>query len=456
MPDKRIQQILQAAEAMSQGAFFVEVPVGEDEIGRLGHAVQTLGILLEQRYRELRILTQVTEKINAGLLLDEVLESVYESFRPIIPYHRIGLALLEQDDQIVRTRWARSDFPEVRLGDDFSLPLAETSLARVLDSGEARILNDLEEYLQQHPDSTSTRLLLEEGMLSSLTCPLIAMGHPIGFIFFTCRYTNAYQTAHVDLFREIAGQLSIIVEKSRLYERLLTLNEEKNRLLGVAAHDLRNPIGVAQGYLKLVLAGTVGPLNPAQRKLLERVERSSLRMLNLVNDLLDVSAIESGRLNLDLEEVELEPYLAEVLETSALLAAEKSITLLAEVQRPLPRVRLDRRRFDQVLHNLLTNAVKFSQSGTIITLGARTEPHAVQIFVQDQGQGLCDEELGRVFKALARGSTRPAGDERSTGMGLAISSRIVEAHGGSIAVQSNPGEGARFIVTLPLSHPASS
>jgi len=456
MPDKRIQKILQAAEAMGQGAFFVEVPVGEDEIGRLGYAVRTLGTLLEQRHRELRILNQITEKINAGLVLDEILESVYESFRPIIPYHRIGLALLEQDDSVVRARWARSDFSELRLGGDFSLPLAETSLARVLASGEPRILNDLEEYLQQHPDSASTRLLLEEGMLSSLTCPLIAMGRPIGFMFFTCRYTNAYQAVHVDVFREIAGQLSVIVEKSRLYERLLTLNEEKNRLLGVAAHDLRNPIGVAQGYLRLVLAGTVGPVNQAQRMLLERVEKSSQRMLDLVNDLLDVSAIEAGRLNLDLDQVDLEPYLAEILETSALLAAEKNIRLVTEVRGPLPRIRLDRRRFDQVLHNLLTNAVKFSYPGTTITLGARAEPRTVQIFVQDQGQGIRSEELGRVFKAFARGSARPTGGERSTGLGLAISHRIVEAHGGSIAVQSHPGEGACFTVTLPLPHPASA
>ncbi len=450
MPDKRIQKILQAAEAMGQGAFFVEVPVGEDEIGRLGYAVRSLGTLLEQRHRELRILTQITEKINAGLVLDEILESVYESFRPIIPYHRIGLALLEDEDQVVRARWARSDFSELRLGGDFSLPLAQTSLARVLASGEPRILNDLEEYLQEHPNSNSTRLLLEEGMLSSLTCPLIAMGRPIGFMFFTCRYTNAYEAVHVDIFREIAGQLSVIVEKSRLYERLLTLNEEKNRLLGVAAHDLRNPIGVAQGYLRLVLAGTVGPVNQAQRMLLERVERSCQRMLNLVNDLLDVSAIEAGRLSLELEEIELEPFLAEVLETSSLLAAEKSITLVTEVSRPLPRVRLDRRRFDQVLHNLLTNAVKFSHPGTTITLGARAEPRAVEIFVRDQGQGIRSEELGRIFKAFARGSTRPTGGETSTGLGLAISRRIVEAHGGNIAVQSHPGQGACFTVTLPL------
>jgi len=282
------------------------------------------------------------------------------------------------------------------------------------------------------------------------------MGRPIGFMFFTCRYTNAYQAVHVDVFREIAGQLSVIVEKSRLYERLLTLNEEKNRLLGVAAHDLRNPIGVAQGYLRLVLAGTVGPVNQAQRMLLERVEKSSQRMLDLVNDLLDVSAIEAGRLNLDLDQVDLEPYLAEILETSALLAAEKNIRLVTEVRGPLPRIRLDRRRFDQVLHNLLTNAVKFSYPGTTITLGARAEPRTVQIFVQDQGQGIRSEELGRVFKAFARGSARPTGGERSTGLGLAISHRIVEAHGGSIAVQSHPGEGACFTVTLPLPHPASA
>ncbi len=453
MPDKRIKQILKATEALGQGYFHVDVPVGEDDLGRLGYAVRGLGQLLDQRFRELRLLTEVTEKINAGLVLDDILDSVFDSFRPIIPYNRIGFALLEQEDKVVRARWARSDFAELHLGGDFSLPLAETSLARLLQSGVPRILNDLEEYSQQHPDSKSTRLLLEEGMLSSLTCPLIANGRPIGFMFFTCRYANAYQETHVDLFREIAGQLAIIVEKSRLYERLLELNEEKNRLLGVAAHDLRNPIGVALGYLRLVLAGTVGEVAPDQRRLLEKVENSCQRMLALVNDLLDVSAIEAGRLNLDLEPVDLGPYLAEVVETGALLASQKGIEMCADLSSDLPTVRLDRRRFEQVLQNLLSNAVKFSHSGTTVTVSARAERDKVRICVRDQGQGIQPEEIGRLFRDFIRGSSRPTAGETSTGLGLAISRRIVEAHGGEISASSQPGRGATFKVILPTEGP---
>jgi len=434
---------------MGQGCFHIEVPVGEDDLGRLGYAVRGLAELLDQRFRELRLLTEVTEKINAGLVLDQILDSVFDSFRPIIPYNRIGFALLEQEDTVVRARWARSDYAELRLGNDFHLPLAQTSLAEVLRSGVPRVLNDLEEYSRQHPHSESAQLLVQEGMLSSLTCPLIANGRPVGFMFFTCRYANAYQKVHVELFREIAGQLAIIVEKSRLYERLLELNEEKNRLLGVAAHDLRNPIGVALGYLRLVLAGTVGEVAPAQRRLLEKVENSCQRMLALVNDLLDVSAIEAGRLNLEPEAVDLRPFLAEVAETNSLLAGQKGIQVRAELPGDLPVVRLDRRRFEQVLHNLLSNAMKFSHSGTTITLSAEADRNGVRICVQDQGQGIRPEEIGRLFRDFVRVSTRPTAGEASTGLGLAISRRIVEAHGGTIAVSSQPGQGARFTVTLP-------
>lgn len=451
--DQRLRRILEATEALGRGQFSVEFPVGDDDVGRLGYALRGLAESMDQRFRELRTLSKVTEQINAGLVLDDVLDSVFESFRPIIPYHRIGFALLEQDDTVVRARWARSDSKEVRLGLNFNLPMERTSLGKVLASGKPRILNDLEAYLQEHPDSLSTRLIVEEGMRSSLTCPLIAMGRPIGFIFFSCMQKEGYRDVHVEIFREIAGQLSVIVEKSRLYQRLLELNEVKNRFLGIAAHDLRNPIGVIQGYLHLILNGLVGDVPDRQRRLLEKVERSCQKMHDLVNDLLDLSAIEAGQLNLEAEPVELGPYVSELAETHSLLAAAKGIRLETDLPDDLPTVRLDRRRFEQVLDNLITNAVKFSYPGTVIHVGAEQVGTRVRLFVRDQGQGIPPEEVGRLFQDFARGTSKPTAGESSTGLGLAISRRIVEAHGGTIGVQSQPGRGATFTITLPRGTP---
>lgn len=445
--DRRIESILQATEAIGRGDFHIHIPTGDDDLGRLGQALRRLGMALEARIRELQTLSDVTARVNAGFLLEEVLDYVYDSFRPIIPYDRIGFALLDEKGTVTAA-WARSETPALQLGAGYSQPLALTSLGAVLDSGTPRILNDLAAYLEEHPKSSSTRLIVQEGMRSSLTCPLTALARPVGFIFFSCKRIDAYVPEHVVLFRQIAGQLAMTLEKSRLYQRLVELNEEKNRFLGIAAHDLRNPIGIAGGFARLLLQGAAGEVSPTQGQLLRRIDMACTRMQHLVDDLLDLSAIEAGRLTLELEEVDLAAYLSSCLEALALLADSKGIALEFASCQDL-RTRLDPRRLEQVLVNLLGNAVKFSEPGTRVTLSARRTDEGVQVDVEDQGPGIPESELLLLFQPFQRASTRPTGGEKSTGLGLAISRRIVEAHGGRSWARSQVGRGSVFSFTIP-------
>lgn len=172
-------------------------------------------------------LNTVTSQANSGIVIDDVLDHIYESFRPIIPYDRMGFALLEDDGQMLRSRWSRSETTKVKLVPGYSAAMVGSSLMEILRTGKPRILNDLQEYLQKNPNSDSTKKILAEGIRSSLTCPLIAMGKPIGFLFFSSSKPNTYENIHVDLFLQIAAQLSAIIEKSRLYEQV----EQTNRRL---------------------------------------------------------------------------------------------------------------------------------------------------------------------------------------------------------------------------------
>ena len=253
MHDPRIAKYREASVAMKEGRFRVQIPrEGEDDVAALGCALADLGTALEARFEELNTLSKVTEKINAGLVLDDVLNYVFESFWPIIPYDRIGFSLLELNGTVVRARWVRSDAPDTKITRGYSAPLQGSSLQKILETGQPRILNDLRQYLSEHPASESTRLIVEEGMRSSLTCPLIAVGKPIGFMFFSSMELNTFKDAHVEIFLEIAGQLSLIVEKARLYEELHQLN---NKLLGMAAHDLQTHLGIMKAHLDLFLGG---------------------------------------------------------------------------------------------------------------------------------------------------------------------------------------------------------
>jgi GAF domain-containing protein len=283
MSDPRIAKYREAALAMKQGRFRVQIPQdGEDEVSALGCALAELSATLEEQFEEINTLSKVTEKINAGLLLDDVLSYVFESFWPVIPYDRIGFALLEQDGTVVRTRWARSDAPVMKIQKGYSAPLEGSSLKQIIETGQPRILNDLKQYLAEHPMSDSTRMIVEEGMRSSLTCPLIAAGKPIGFMFFSSMEPHTFKDIHIEIFLEIAGQLSMIVEKARLYEELHQVND---RLLEMATQDLQGRLNFMKSYLDLYLGGNLEKVKDSQRAIMQKMYAAAETMLELISEL---------------------------------------------------------------------------------------------------------------------------------------------------------------------------
>ncbi|MBI5095876.1 MAG: GAF domain-containing protein [Candidatus Hydrogenedentes bacterium] len=208
-----------------------ETLLDEGEIGKIVQAVQGLSRYLDSRIEGLYGLLELTHEINKGVLVDEVMDKVYETFRLVIPYDRIGVALLKDDGRILTSRWLRSDDRETRIPEGYSAPMAGSSLQRIIETGEPRIINDLAVYLAEHPNSRSSRLIFEDGIRSSLTCPLIAMGKPIGVIFFSSREPGKYENLHSEVFKLIAGQLSVVIEKSHTYEQLIREKETSESLL---------------------------------------------------------------------------------------------------------------------------------------------------------------------------------------------------------------------------------
>ncbi len=451
MADPRLLMYREAALAMKQGQFRVAIPSqGQDEVASLGAALIELGETLERKFEEINRLARVTEKVNSGIILDEVLNYVFESFRPIIPYHRIGFSLLEDNGNIVRARWARSDAPVMKISKGYWARLQGSSLQRIIETGQPRIINDLGAYLEEHPNSESTRRIVEEGMRSSLTCPLVALGKPVGFMFFSSMGTETYRSVHIEVFQQIAGQLSVIVEKGRLYQQLVELNEIKNRFLGMAAHDLRSPLTVLRGSVELLQGEFLGPVTTEQNEFLHTMLGSCDRMIALINELLDVNAIESGRLELKRQPADVAAWLAECRGNNAVLAKSKSVEMVLDVPTGLPAVPMDLERMHQVMNNLISNAIKFSHPNTKVIIGAATYAGHVEIWVADQGQGIPESEIDRLFNEFSRTSVRPTAGEASTGLGLAIVKRIVEGHGGHVWVESKEGIGSRFAFTVPL------
>ena len=392
---------------------------------------------------------EISDKINEGMLVEEVLDYAYDSMRSIIEYDRMCFALVD-DMKIVRAMWANSNYDEIKLNKGYEAPLEGSTLEKLLDSKVPRIINNLEEYTKEHPGSESTQLIIEEGIMSSLTCPLVALGKPVGFLFFSSTKPGTYRDAHVEIFMPFAKQFSMVVEKSMLYQSELEANDLKNKFLGITAHDLRNPLAVVQGYLECFLDGIVGDVTEEQRDIFVKMFEVSKRMLTMVNNLLDISAIEAGTITLDKKDVDIKEYLGNLQEYNNLIAKKKDIAIELKLDSQLKNAKLDTDAISQVINNLVTNAIKFSTKNTTITIEAKKIGEKMQIAVIDQGQGIPEDEQGGLFGYFNKTTVKATNNEAGAGLGLAIVKKMVEAHGGKVSIESKVGEGSTFSFEIPL------
>lgn len=231
-------------------------------------------------------------------------------------------------------------------------------------------------------------------------------------------------------------------------KELNLLNARKNELLGMAAHDLRTPLGAISTYSNL-LASEVGPvLSPVHREFLNTILDMSAFMSDLITDILDVTSVESGSLRLDRKPEAIEPILRHAVNINAVLSRKKGIAIKSDIGNGETFCLVDRRKLDQVLNNLLGNAIKYSHSNTTIKVSLEAGADQITVAIRDQGQGIPAEELEKIFTPFKTGSVRGTAGEHSTGLGLAIVHNIITGHGGKVWVTSQVGEGSTFSFSL--------
>ncbi len=403
---------------------------------------------IEEEYEKIKVQKKIIEKINQGMVLDEIMDYIFSSFQILIPYERIGVAFLEGSS--VTSKWVKSKLSKILLKPGYKSQLKGSSLENIINTGKPRIINNLQKYLIDNPSSVATKLILEEGMLSNLTCPLIVNGKPAGFLFFTSKEANTYNDLHADIFSEIANSVSIIVEKGRLYQEIIELNSMKNKFLGIVAHDIRSPVMVVKNYLELFNLGFLGNITEEQTEIISDINKMCQSMLCLIDDLLDLSVIQSGKWKLQKKTICISSYLNGWYSLNKILGKAKNIEIILDIGEDIPDIFMDPNRINQVLTNLLTNAIKFSHSGTVIKIIAVYEDERLKISVMDNGQGIPEEEMKHLFNELSRTSVLPTEGEKCTGLGLSICKCIVNAHGGEINVDSKEVKGTVFTFTIPV------
>ena len=252
-------------------------------------------------------------------------------------------------------------------------------------------------------------------------------------------------------FEEVNARVETHLRLRRQQIELQALNDLKNHFLGMAAHDLRTPLGGIMGISEL-LADQLSPLlTEKQSGFFDMLFASSQFMVGLINDLLDISAIESGHLTLERWMVDITVPIIRSVEINGMFASKKNMSIAINCQEQLPQVFADINRIEQVINNLLSNAIKYSQPGTDIAVRLYHENNEVIISVADQGPGIPEKEQHKLFQAFGKTSVQPASEkESSTGLGLLIVKKIVEAHEGRVWLLSEPGKGTEFFFSLPV------
>jgi len=239
-------------------------------------------------------------------------------------------------------------------------------------------------------------------------------------------------------------------QQKMLVSQLSKANADKDRFLGMCAHDLRNPLSSIRGLAELMVEDAVGGMTEEQRDIIQTIHGASQSMLQLVNELLDVATIEGGHLKLDKQPTSVVEIVERSVHLSNMEAAKKESRIEMVTTDGFPMIDVDRNKMRQVVDNIISNAVKYSPKGSIIQVVIHSNATSAGFAVRDRGPGIPESERHMLFKDFGRLSARPTGGEKSTGLGLAICRKIVEAHKGSIAVENLPGGGAEFSVSIPL------
>lgn len=397
-----------------------------------------------------KLLQEINRKLNSGSKMDSVLDFIFDSLDVIIPYDRIGIALVDERETFVHLKWVRAKIPIQHLRLGFSAPLAGSSLQDILKTGQPRIINDLTEYLNQHPQSESTKLAMKDGVRSSLTCPLRSNGRSIGFVFFSSRKPQTYNSEHVETFLDIAEELAVIVEHGRL-QNFFEVNKSKAQTLGMVLHDLKSPLGIIQGFIEASLDESwYKELSNEGRDIFSVLQRNTQFMFGLLNELSEMSQIDRQGMMLRKQEVDLLPFLSDVICNGNLLSERKEIQFRGYLAPDLPeKFFFDPDKIRQVIDNLLTNAVKYSARHSSISFRVSSGYNLLEFSVEDQGQGIPQEEISKLFKEFGKTSVRPTEGEGSTGLGLSIAKKIVEQHGGEISASSTFKKGSTFTFWIP-------
>lgn len=419
---------------------------------------------LDKKMRSLYTLYKITQAISRTFDIDEILNNIELEDIEKLGFEKGIFLIKDEKAKEIRYKkfigYERDGIPNFDLNQ--FLPLLENK-EPIFVRSKVHIPKDLE-YLSKSLNLTSFIMV-----------PLVIRNKAIGLM--TLGNTTPYhkpEETDIEILSVLANQLAQSIENARLYEELwiayqdlekrvkqrtleleranqaLTkMNQMKSEFVSAVAHELRTPLTSIKGYATILTSGRLGELKPEQKERLERINKHSNDLAQLINNLLDISRIESGRVTMEIRETPLDEIIKDVSEIIFPQVEEKSIKFEIERDPVINKIWVDRQQIERVLINILGNAVKFTPENGSITMRIKDKDDYIQIDIIDSGTGIASQDLDRIFDEFYRGDNPINREKKGTGLGLSLAKKIVEAHGGKIWVESKIGKGSKFSFTIP-------
>jgi signal transduction histidine kinase/CheY-like chemotaxis protein len=403
---------------------------------------------VQARVNELTILTRIGRRLASTLNLDEVLASVIEESFNATRATNGGIFLYNEQENALEVRTLRGFSPETEARyAGYIVHAGQGLVGRVLDTGESVLINDV----TQEPDYQE----VESRTRSELILPIKQGGLLLGALNLESPLVNAFSESDLRLLEAMADQSAVAITNARAYEaerqaveRIREADRLKTQFLANMSHELRTPLNSIIGFSRVMLRGIDGPLTDMQSTDLTSIYNSGQHLLGLINNMLDLSKIEAGKMELSIESVNLTDIAKTVMSTAIALVKDKTVKLEQDVPQDLPTVLADQTRVRQIILNLVSNAAKFTEHGTV-RLRMVAMPKEVMISVTDTGIGIPADKLEHIFEEFTQVDASTTRKYGGTGLGLAISRKFVEMHKGRIWVESQVGVGSTFNFTLP-------
>jgi signal transduction histidine kinase/HAMP domain-containing protein len=419
----------------------------------LEHKVEERTAQLARSVSELKALGEVSRAVNSSLELETVLARILAHACTFADAG--GGAIYVAEEEAARFRIAAThgmDEELVRAIRGLPVRRGDTVVGQCVAQRDAAQIPDL----AAEPDYPLHAAMMKAGIRALLGVPLMREGEVIGALIVRRKRTGAFADETVELVKSFAAQSALAVHNARLFHEIEHKSREleaasrhKSEFLANMSHELRTPLNAVLGYAELIEDGIYGEVPAKMADVLERIQQNGRHLLGLINDVLDLSKIEAGQLTLSPVDYSMRELVLDVVSATEALAAEKKLALEVDVPPDLPRGRGDERRLTQVLMNLVSNAIKFTDAGSV-GIRASVAEGSLLVAVTDTGVGIAPEDRERIFEEFQQVDSSSTRRKGGTGLGLAIAKRIVELHGGRIWVESVPGQGSTFAFTLPL------